>query len=102
MNSKEELYKIANQIVDYSIERTGAHPTAQLKEDEMQWLLITNSFRQILNDLEVLEILKKIVKIVDYSEYPITSLDDQLVILSGGEIKNVEDYDKIKRWLEYE
>lgn len=55
---------------------------------------------QIEKDLEVLEILKKIVKIVDYSEYPITSLDNQLVILSGGKIENVEDYEKIKEWLE--
>ena len=53
----------------------------------------------IEKDLEVLEILKRIVKIVDYSKYPITSLDNQLVILSGGEIKNVEDYNKIKEWL---
>ena len=100
MTSKEELYKIANQILDYSIERVGAHPTAQIREEEMQWLLRTNSFRQILKDLEVLEILKRIVKIVDCSKYPVTSLDSQLVILSGGEIKNVEDYDKIKEWLE--
>ena len=56
----------------------------------------------IEKDLEVLEILKRIVKIVDCSKYPITSLDNQLVILSGGEIKNVEDYDKIKEWLNNE
>ena len=54
----------------------------------------------IERDLEVLDILKRIVKIVDYSKQPTTSLDDQLFILSGGEIKNVEDYDKIKEWLE--
>lgn len=53
----------------------------------------------IEKDLEVLEILKKIVKIVDYSECPIDSPDNQLVILSGGRIMNVGDYDKIKRWL---
>ena len=63
MASKEELYKIANQILDYSIERTGVHPNAQIIEDEMRWLLRTNSFRQILKDLEILEILKKYLKI---------------------------------------
>ena len=56
----------------------------------------------VLKDLEVLEILKRIVKIVDYSKQPATSLDDQLFILSGGEIKNVEDYNKIKEWLDNE
>ena len=64
-------------------------------KDELQ-----ESWDIIRKDLEVLDILKRIVKIVDYSKYPITSLDNQLVILSGGEIKNVEDYDKIKEWLE--
>ena len=62
--------------------------------------LVISYASDIEKDLEVLEILKRIVKIVDYSEYPITSLDNQLVILSGGEIKDVEDYDKIKEWLE--
>lgn len=56
----------------------------------------------IHNDLEVLEILKRIVKIVDYSECPIDSPDNQLVILSGGRIMNVGDYDKIKEWLNNE
>lgn len=56
----------------------------------------------IAKDLEVLEILKRIVKVVDYSKYPITSPDDQFLILSGGEIKNVEDYDKIKECLRHE
>ena len=56
----------------------------------------------IERDLEVLEILKRIVKIVDCSKHPITSLDDQLVILSGGEIKDVKEFDKIKEWLNNE
>ena len=63
MTSKEELYKIANHIVDCSIERTGAHPTAQIKEDEMYWVLRTNPFQQILKDLEVLEAFKRNVGI---------------------------------------
>ena len=60
---------------------------------------INEALTSVEKDLEVLEILKRIVKIVDYSEYPISSPDNQLVILSGGEIKNVEDYEKIKGWL---
>lgn len=56
----------------------------------------------IAKDLELLDILKGIVKIVDCSKHPTTSLNDQLVILSGGAIKSVEDYEKIKKWLEEE
>lgn len=52
----------------------------------------------VAKDLEVLEILKKIVSIKDYNptEYP------PFIILSGGEVKNIEDAKKIKEWLENE
>lgn len=61
---------------------------------------INDAITSVAKDLEVLEILKRIVKIVDCSKHPTTSPDDQLVILSGGEIKDVKEFDKIKEWLE--
>ena len=89
MTSKEalqDLFTISNKITKDKL-------NLDTKE-------IFERYKVIREDLEMLEILKRIVKIVDCSKYPITSLDNQLVILSGGEIKNVKDYDKIKEWLE--
>ena len=54
----------------------------------------------IKRDLEVLEIIKHIVKIADYSDRTIQG--GNLVILVGGEIKTFEEYQKIKEWLENE
>ena len=54
----------------------------------------------IEKDLEVLEIIKHIVKIADYSDRTIQG--GNLVILVGGEIKTFEEYQKIKEWLENE
>jgi len=50
----------------------------------------------IKKDLEVLEILKKHLSIKSFTpyEYP------ELIILSGGEMKDAEETKKIKEWLE--
>lgn len=94
MNSKEAL----EEIKDYLLVQ---HDDNGEEEDCIRFGELEPALIEPLErDLEVLEILKRIVKIVDYSKYPITSPDNQLVILSGGKIMNVEDYDKIKRWLE--
>ena len=82
MNSKEALSKLFEEAQSFD-------------QTELTERLII-----IHNDLEVLDILKRIIKIVDYSEYPMTSPDNQLVILSGGELMNIVDYNKIKEWLE--
>lgn len=87
---------INKYIKNYKETLTSAH---NLKIIEILSKKI-NEMELVKKDLEVLPILKRIVKIVDYSNHPATSVDDQLVILSGGTIKNIEDYDKIKKWLE--
>lgn len=50
----------------------------------------------IERDLEILEILKKIVSIKDYNKeaYP------PFIILSGGQVKNIDEAVKIKEWIE--
>lgn len=55
-------------------------------------------YNLVKKDLEVLEIIKNIVKIADYSDRTIQG--GNLVILVGGEIKTFEEYQKIKEWLE--
>ena len=56
-----------------------------------------NGFEIIEKELKALEIIKKIVKIVDYSDH--TIVDGNLVILQGGEIKSKEEYDLLKEVL---
>ena len=51
----------------------------------------TETFNQLAKNSQVLEIIKKIVKIVDYSDHTIAN--GNLVILQGGEIKTKEEYD---------
>ena len=52
----------------------------------------------ILKDLEVLEILKKYVKLVDLGDREV--IDGDLMILRGSKITKAEEYQKIKEWLE--
>ena len=47
--------------------------------------------------LKALEIIKRIVKIVDYSDHTIAN--GNLIILQGGEIKTQEEYDLLKEVL---
>ena len=88
MTSKDALKDLIDEIKYTHNDGVSLTPFDQKRVDIIQ------------KDLDVLEILKGIVSIKDCSEYPITSLDNQLFILSGGKITNVEDYDKIKEWLE--
>lgn len=94
-----EAVKEALDMIKHSFFE-GLYRKLSINPEDDDIITVDMCLEPIIKDLEVLDILKRIVKIVEYSKYPITSPDDQLVILSGGEIKNVEDYDKIKEWLE--
>lgn len=51
----------------------------------------------IEKELKALAIIKKIVKIVDYSDHTIAN--GNLVILQGGEIKTKEEYELLREIL---
>jgi len=75
-----------------ALERLGSHCN---EYQEARWQF-QNEYEQIAHDLEVLEILKKYLSIKSFTpcEYP------ELIILSGGEIKDIENAFKIREWLE--
>ena len=54
-------------------------------------------YQVIQKELKALEIIKRIVKIVDYSDHTIAN--GNLIILQGGEIKTQEEHDLLKEVL---
>ena len=80
--NKEPMIKIRNKLFNY-----------ENIEEKHKILSLDDLDRR----LTALEIIKKIVKIIDYSDH--TIVDGNLVILQGGEIKNKEEYDLLKEVL---
>ena len=72
---------------------------ASVSSDEIRILnsVLNSQIRNLKKKLKALEIIKKIVKIVDYSDHTIAN--GNLVILQGGEIKTREEYDLLKEVL---
>lgn len=89
----EQVCLVAN-VADMS-EQINLIETA-LKDYEKR-LILAKEYQDINNvakRLKALEIIKKIVKIVDYSDHTIAN--GNLVILQGGEIKTKDEYDLLK------
>lgn len=92
----EQVCLVAN-VADMS-EQINLIETA-LKDYEKR-LILAKEYQDVNNvakRLKALEIIKKIVKIVDYSDHTISN--GNLVILQGGEIKTKEEWDLLKEVL---
>lgn len=88
MITKEELIDIM---------KDGWQPSGYYSVNFNANMVADKILKRIRKELEVLEIIKHIVKIADYSDRTIQG--GNLVILVGGEIKTFEEYQKIKEWL---
>lgn len=93
MTLKEQTIKrIENQKEKMEKDNQTFGRTSVFDRLELEYL------ESVLKDLEVLEILKKNTKLVDYGEREI--FGGELYILQGFRITNREDYQKIKEWIE--
>lgn len=88
-----EVYEKQFNIIETALKRIPKLEKA-LKA-EMEYSSMLN--KQYLELAKILRIIKRIVKIVDYSDHTIEN--GNLIILQGGEIKTKEEFDLLKKWL---
>lgn len=93
--TNNENIKLIRELYDYAM---WDFHKGNLDEMTNKDVAVGKAIDNVEKDLEVLEILKKNVKIVDYGEREI--FGGELYILQGFRITNREDYQKIKEWIE--
>lgn len=85
--------EIINKILD-ALEDLFQATSPFIDARDIDGLHMSNCYNIIEKELKALEIIKRIVKIVDYSDHTIAN--GNLIILQGGEIKTQEEYDLLK------
>ena len=93
----KETFDAFQRVKESLIAAMGGFGYPHYRQYSDSVLPATQDLDLIEKSLKALEIIKSIVKIVDYSDH--TVKDGTLIILQGGEIKTKEEYDLLKEVL---